>query len=225
MITEKGSIKVATEHNANMNKELNKTTIILGIAYAVLGGIILLTSTIIYIVEPLPDVPYIWLILGTVLFIFGLTICGSAKNINKLNGVNTKVEESEFFTDYLINREYENGEHLVTAKIYYSRLIKVKETKNYLFLYNTRVTAVAVDKNKLTEQELNGIRSLLGRPISGAAAYVNFKPEEKQTAPETQESTTEGQAENTTEEEQKASEEISVEGQTDVSAKEDGDSQ
>lgn len=198
MITEKGSIKVATEHNAEMNKELNKTTIIFGIAYAVLGGIMLLTSTLIYVIKPLPELPFFWLILGTVLLIFGLTIVGSAKNINKLNGVNKKVEEAEFFSDYLINREYENGEHLVTAKVYYSRLVRVKETKNYIFLYNTRVTAVAVDKNKLTEQELNGIRSLLGRPVAVAAPVT---PVAEQPAPQVEENTAEVQAEKPVEDE------------------------
>lgn len=198
MITEKGSIKVATEHNAEMNKELNKTTIIFGIAYAVLGGIMLLTSTLIYVIKPLPELPFLWLILGTVLLIFGLTIVGSAKNINKLNGVNKKVEEAEFFSDYLINREYENGEHLVTAKVYYSRLVRVKETKNYIFLYNTRVTAVAVDKNKLTEQELNGIRSLLGHPVAVAAPVT---PVAEQPAPQVEENKAEVQAEKPVEDE------------------------
>ncbi|MGN0812935.1 MAG: YcxB family protein [Candidatus Coproplasma sp.] len=207
MITEKGSIKVATEHTSQMNKELNKPTLIFGIVSAIVGGLILLTSTIVYVVQENASLPLTWIIAGTVLLICGLTITISAKNINKLNGVNIKVEEAEFFSDYLINREYENGEHLVTAKIYYSRLVRVKETKNYIILYNTRVTAVAVDKNKLTEQELNGIRSLLARPIAGAAAYMNANSEEKQSAIQGEDNTAEGQAENTVEEEKKESEE------------------
>ena len=172
MITEKGSIKVATEHNENMYKELNKTNIILAILYTVLGGIMLLAGLLLYIITPENDLLLLWVACGTILLILGITIIISAKNINKLNGVNSKAEENEFFQGYFISREYVNGEHLSTAKIYYNRIVKVRETKNYIFIYNTRVTAISVDKSKLTEPEINTIRSLLARPIAGAAAYM-----------------------------------------------------
>lgn len=200
MITEKGSIKVATEHTAEMNKELNKPTFIFGICATVLGGIILLTSIIIYVIQENASLPFEWIMVGTVLLVCGITIVISAKNINNFNGV-TKVEEAEFFEGYLINREYENGEHLVTAKVYYNRIIRNKETKNYIFLYNTRVTAIAVDKNKLSMQELNAIRSLLGRPVSGVPTNTNANHEEVQTAPDVQENAEQVQAENPVEEE------------------------
>ncbi|MGN0824069.1 MAG: YcxB family protein [Candidatus Coproplasma sp.] len=185
MITEKGSIKVTTEHNENMYKELNRTNIILAILYTVFGGIMLIAGLLLYILTPENDLLLLWVALGTILLILGITIIISAKNINKLNGVNSKAEENEFFQGYFISREYVNGEHLATAKIYYNRIVKVRETKNYIFIYNTRVTAVSVDKRNLTEQEINSIRSLLARPIPGAAAYMNLnKPAEQATQPD-----------------------------------------
>lgn len=185
MITERGSIKVTTEHNDNLYKELNHNSLILAIIYTVLGGIMLLAGLILYILTPENSLPLLWVACGTIMLILGITILISAKNINKLNGVDSKVEENEFFQGYFISREYVNGEHLSTAKIYYSRIVKVRETKSYIFIYNTRVTAVSVDKSKLTEQEINSIRSLMGRPIAGAAAYMNLnKPAEQAAQPD-----------------------------------------
>lgn len=200
MITEKGSIKVATEHTAQMNKELNKPTLIFGIVTAIVGGLILLTSTIIYVVQENASLPLSWITIGTVLLICGIIATVSAKNINNLNGV-TRVEEAEFFEGYIINREYENGEHLVTAKVYYNRIIKYKETKNYIFLYNTRVTAIAVDKNKLAMQELNAVRSLLGHPVSGVPTNTDTNPEKKQSVADVQENAERVKTENPVEEE------------------------
>lgn len=72
---------------------------------------------------------------------------------------------------------YTDGEHTSTNKVYYKWLVKIKETQNFLFLYTTRATAIAVDKNSLPPSELNTVRGLLKRvPKTAPAPNVN-KPD------------------------------------------------
>lgn len=194
MITEKGTVKATTVHNENLNKELNKPSKILGIVYTVTGAIMIFLYILLSVLSDeeigVADKEAVafnifLMAAGAVLLVIGIVLIGTYARINKLKGVETKSEENEFFTDYLINREYVNGEHISTAKVYYHRIVRVKETKSYIFIYNTRVTALSVDKTAIPANELTTIRSLLARPIAGAAAYMNM-PKTQAPAPQSE---------------------------------------
>lgn len=170
MITEKGTVKTSTQLNERMHNQLNGASRALGITLIVLGGLVLLAGFIILIASDNDELTFF--ILGGVFLIFGIvTVVSQASMIKQIRQSN-RVEEAEFFRDYLIVREYADGEHVSTVKIYYKWLVRVKETSNYLFLYNTRVTAVPVEKSTLPINELNAVRKLLGRPAVGPAVSV-----------------------------------------------------
>lgn len=174
MITEKGTVKTSIVHDENVYKELNKGMRNLGILYIVCGAIIFVLSCVLFGInayEGTDDADNrIMLIAGLLFLVLGivfLVICGrTAKTALKLK----RVQELEFFGDYLLEKGYTDGEHTSTNKIYYKWIVRVKETQNYLFLYNTRMTALAVDKKSLPLNELNTIRSLLGRAPQPAPA-------------------------------------------------------
>ncbi len=170
MITEKGTVKTSTQLNERMHSQLNGATRALSITLIVLGGLVLLAGFIILIASDNDALTF--LILGSVSLIFGIVTVVSQASILKQIRQSNRVEEAEFFRDYLILREYADGEHVSTTKIYYKWLVRVKETSNYLFLYNTRVTAVPVEKSTLPINELNAVRKLLGRPAVGPAVSV-----------------------------------------------------
>lgn len=164
MITEKGTIKTSVKIDGKVQDELNKTSRLLGLIYIVLGAVLTAGGLALCVWEVFNNSDDIWgttvLVVGMILLfggIFVLIVCDKAK---KATCKFARVEEVEFFPDYLIERVYTDGEHTSTNKVYYKWLVKIKETQNFLFLYNTRVTAVAVDKN-VPPSELNTIRSLL----------------------------------------------------------------
>lgn len=166
MITEKGTVKTSVTIDGKVQGELNKTSRILGIIYIVLGAVLTADGLALCFWEAFNNSDDIFgtalLVVGLILLfggIFVIIVCEKAK---KTTCKFVRVEEVEFFSDYFIEREYTDGEHTSTNKVYYKWLVKIKETQNYLFLYNTRVTAVAVDKN-VPPDELNTIRGLLGR--------------------------------------------------------------
>lgn len=164
MITEKGTIKTSVKIDGKVQDELNKTSRLLGLIYIVLGAVLTAGGLALCVWEVFNNSDDIWgttvLVVGMILLfggIFVLIVCDKSK---KATCKFARVEEVEFFPDYLIERVYTDGEHTSTNKVYYKWLVKIKETQNFLFLYNTRVTAVAVDKN-VPPSELNTIRSLL----------------------------------------------------------------
>lgn len=151
--------KLFSELNANLLK-LSVLYIILGALITALGVLVLGVS--VYEEE---DATYgtVVLVLGVVLIFLAVFLRLYYKNFNRTAIKMNRVEDAEFFGDYLIEREYTEGEHTSTNKVYYKWLVKIRETKNYLFLYNSRVTAIAVEKNSIPPNELETIRSLLGK--------------------------------------------------------------
>lgn len=176
MITEKGTIKTSVKQDERMYGELNKNIRNVGIFSLIAGAVVFVCGVLILCINiseqtdvsdsfVIPVLSVLLIFLG----VFYILLCkNTAKNASKMN----RVEELEFFDGYLIEKEYTDGEHTSTNKVYYKWLVRIRETKNYLFLYNTRVTAVAVDKNSLPPNELSVIRALLKRAPQPAPAQT-----------------------------------------------------
>lgn len=178
MVTEKGSVKVSTPVTERVQRELNKPSYRLGVIFIVLAAVFFL---IIVLTLCFDSYDNFWVpgFLAAFFLVFGIfTLVGCKANVREATKFNY-VHEVEFFRNYFIFREYTDGEHTASIKIYYTRLIKVKETANYLYLYNTRMTAVAVDKHNLPANELNAVLKLLGRPALGNSVYIPEQPIQK----------------------------------------------
>lgn len=166
MITENGAVKTSTPITEQVSKELNKKVFILSIIYIVFGAIILALGFAFYVFTTEGEsFGLILLVCGTIILLCGIIMVVNHGAVKKATLKYKKVDEVEFYRDYLMLYEYTDGELTTTSKIYYGWVLKIKETANYLFLYNTRATAVAVDKNSLPLTELNTVRMLLGRPV------------------------------------------------------------
>ena len=165
MITEKGTVLVRTPVDAQVQSEVNKGTSAFGIVAIVLGGI-LLVAYFSYLFVTLVTAAYrsnlVLLLLGAVLLVSGIIITVNTSKLNRQMALRNVVDEVEFFSGYCILREFVSGEHISTCKIYYSRVIKKRETANYLLIFNTAVTAAVVGKRGLPVGELQTIKRLLG---------------------------------------------------------------
>lgn len=171
MITENGTIKTSVKLDEKVCAELNKNVRNVGIISLIAGAVIFVCGVLVLcinIIEETSDADsYVLLGLSALFIALGVIYVMMCKNISKNAVKMNRVEHLEFFEGYLIEREYTDGEHTSTNKVYYKWLVRIRETKNYLFLYNTRATAVAVDKSSIPQSELNTIRALLkGEPLA-----------------------------------------------------------
>lgn len=161
MITERGSIKVTTPITEGTQRELNKSSRTLSILYMVLGPVFLVVGIAFLVLLPENPSGDGFCIFGLILLVMGIFLWLLVNKTVKSSNGYQKVEEVEFFVDHMMVREYTDGELTTTSKVYYKWVVKVKETANYLFLYNTRVTGVAIGKSALPLQELNVVRNLI----------------------------------------------------------------
>ncbi|MDE7301612.1 MAG: YcxB family protein [Clostridia bacterium] len=171
MITDKGTIKVSTVMNDDVHRELNHTNYILSIIYIVIGAVLLVAYIALETIfedSPLFGDYFICCVLGVMLLVFGIIVLlGHKKNLALMRS-RQQVEEHEFFGDHFICREYEFGELVSVNKLYYGRIVRKRETKSFIFLYNTNVTALAIDKRTIDFSELSAIRALLNKVGSPA---------------------------------------------------------
>lgn len=181
MITEKGTIKTSVKIDGKVQDELNRNGRILCVVYIIVGAVLSAGGLALCVWEVFKDSDggfgTLLLTVGLILLFCGIFLIFILNNAKKATGKRERVEHAEFFDDYLIERVYTDGEHTSTNKVYYKWLVKIKETQNFLFLYTTRATAIAVDKNSLPPSELNTVRGLLKRvPKTAPAPNVN-KPD------------------------------------------------
>lgn len=132
--------------NEQMQKELTFRSYVFSVLFTVVGAI----GTLFYIVigtifedinswfEALLFFPGIMAI-GIILLVF------YNKAMKKIKSTDTQ-NNYEFFEDHFIISTIRNGENIGSAKIYYLEITKVKETKNYLFLFKGNAFAYPIEK-------------------------------------------------------------------------------
>ena len=169
MITDRGTIRVETPVNADMQREFMRTIYIVSLVSLIIGSVGIaafmawdITTIFFKIKEP----HILILVAVAVFFAFGLVfLLTCRKTVKNAAQGPVKAEVYEFFSDYLIAEDYMNGEKVGTAKIYYNQILKRKETKSFLFFYIQANAAAPVSKAGLSEGEINTLRGLFGLPV------------------------------------------------------------
>lgn len=178
MITEKGSIKTATELNEDACKALNKNTLTLGIIYTVCGAILTVLGIVVVIFDLTFNI--VILVVGVMLLTLGIILLCSYNQTLKSACKQKKTDEVEFFNDHLILNEFIDGELITTSKFYYKWAVKIHETPCYLFIYNTKATAICIDKRKLSLNEFATVRGVLNSKVRFTPVAL---PEDVKTPP------------------------------------------
>ncbi len=148
--------------NENVQKELNFNSWLLSLIFLIVGSVGLAVYLVLgtigienYLIEML-------LLISAILFGFGLVFLIHINKTNKTNPNLGIVVEYEFFNDYMTYRTLKNGEERETGKFLYKDSVKIKETKSYIFLYQTKVSAFPIQKDTLSEVDLKILRDYLG---------------------------------------------------------------
>ena len=190
MLTEKGTVKASTPITPDVMREFGKSNKIFAVFAIVLGSLLVAIGIGLEVASAFNvntgDDGYIILVLGAIFLACGIIIVLSHKKAANTVQTRMTVAEVEFCSDHMMAREYVNGEHTSTSKIYYAWVVRLKETPSYLFIYNTAATAIAVAKSQLTPAELFTVRGLLNKAVAQPQAVVQQLVAQQPAEPQTE---------------------------------------
>lgn len=186
MITESGTIKTNTPLSVEMQRELTKPSLILGIILVVSSGVLFCGELVLFIFEVLTDIEFksvgIFMIAAVSLFAGLVSLRVRINLINQVKNFN-RVIEAEFFSNYFVARVFTQGELTTFIKTYYGWTVNTKETLNYLFIYNASNSAIPVLKSAVTAEELVRIKELVNSkalpPVQPVQAENSVRCEEQ----------------------------------------------
>lgn len=149
-----------TDINKEIQKELSRPLYIMSIVTLVIGIVGMVAYVVLGTIFDNPEIEY--MLAFSFPFAFGfvllITINKLCKNADKIPQYNQYTFEEEYF----MVTTYRRGENVGTVKLYYKDLAKSRESKNYIFMYLNKYSAVAVAKDQLSCDELILLRSFLG---------------------------------------------------------------
>lgn len=175
MVTENGSVKASARLDAAMQRELSAGTNRLAVTMITVGAVGVALFITMYVISGFVfrDADDFYFLFMSVAF---AVLLGGGIGLKMLIKKNLRaalsaerVNEYEFFRDYFILTEYLNGEKVGAAKVFNRSVIRVRESKNYLFMYITASAVYPVCKADLEEGEVSTIKGLLMQ--SSSAPY------------------------------------------------------
>ena len=166
MVTENGTVKVQTAIDENMQKEYSVKAKIIGLVMLIGGSVGVGVCFVLFILSEFftfldDSVTIPFLIVFSVLFAGGLIITISlVKALQQVRNAN-KMNEYEFFSDYFTVTQFNNGEAVITAKYYNGQIMKVKESKNYYFIWINAAQVLPVSKAEIGSEEADILKQVL----------------------------------------------------------------
>lgn len=151
-------MKCTVKIDENLQKELNFKSWLIYLIFTIIGSVGLLAYIVIGMFTESQVLEFI-LWISAFAFAFGIVMILSIKKINKKAIANGFIDTLEFEQDFCIEKTSKNDEVISTLKVYYKDLIKLRETKNYLFLYVNQAGAIPLPKNAFSNEEFETIKS------------------------------------------------------------------
>lgn len=102
-----------------------------------------------------------FMLLFAIPFSVGLTcLITINKTIEKFKNVDV-LNKYVFESDFVTITSFKNNEQVGMSKVYYSQILKVKQTETFIFIYPNKTSAYPVVKQALSENELATLKNLL----------------------------------------------------------------
>lgn len=150
-----------TKFTIEMQKQLNNTKQKIATIMTAVGGVGVFVYLITAFVPSITDAMVDWMLAFVVPLTLGIImLIAIAKTNNALKNVDI-ANEYEFNEDYMNISTIRANENIGKVKFYYKDLVKVKETKDYIYLYQNKASAFPVDKKQLSETDLIILRGIL----------------------------------------------------------------
>jgi len=152
-------MKCNCEINKDVQKELNFKIKILSLILLIIGSISFLVYFIYYFITDITlyyplyiSIPFLGIGIA-LMYLIKKNIQNAEKNIFTVY--------YEFFEDYMEIESYKKEELISKTKYYYKDIVKISESKHYLFLYPNTVSAFPILKNQLSTDDLNTLKNLI----------------------------------------------------------------
>lgn len=146
-----------TKYDGNMQKEMLSSFFTLAIIFCVLGGIGFVAYLIVDVILEVPGYSYLII----TVFPLGIGIgflfirLNAVRNCDKINREN----EYTFYADYFEIKTFYHGEEETSAKLFYSDIFKIKETKGYFFVVPDRLRMFPMQKSNVPD--VDALRKLI----------------------------------------------------------------
>lgn len=154
-------ITIETKYSKKMYDELFNNSIIICSVCAIIGLLIFIFYLVTYITLHSSYMLFCGLFIMICSFI--TTFMSLYQKSTQIKKDLNKKSVTVFNEDYMEVTDYNNEEQIGFEKVYYKDIIKIRETKNFLFLYPNRVLAYPISKDNLTIENINQIKSLVGK--------------------------------------------------------------
>lgn len=179
MTTEYGSVLTEKATVGEARKARAKNLIWLWITLLVIGSIGLGAYIVGVVLEEIYEGARKWtdaLIYAVIPFSLGLILVLSTR-IQKKNDLKTDgmLTCSEFFSDCIIVRAFNDNEQTSVIRIGYSQILLVKRFKSFLYLTVAQGIAYPVFIGGLSETELNTVNGKLKLPVPEGARILELK--------------------------------------------------
>lgn len=173
MINNDGAIASVCKIDGKLYKQSYKNNfiiiaVILGLSIVVVGLEILRSC--------INSSAYDIFILISFCILFALGVFLLAINIIavKKSDSSQKTCECEIYREYMLVTFYEKEVKASAAKLYYEKLFKCRETKDYFLAYASRTAFIPVSKESLSLQEQNTVRKLFRLRILQGAGILEI---------------------------------------------------
>ena len=97
------------------------------------------------------------------------------RKTNKTASVNEFENTYEFFEEYFTLESTKKEETVASLKVYYADVLKISETKRFLFIYPNAATAYPVEKKSFSEEEYALLKGYLTEGIKQYKAKLKKK--------------------------------------------------
>lgn len=172
MITENNSIKTKLQFTKAVQWQLSKKMYISSLVALIIS---LVGIAVLFVADIVLDIFYersiaaddyysIMAILFLLFFVSLMLFIVARSGLKNAEKFSDSVNEYQFFAGHFIMDGYRAGVLLTRHKIFYNSIVRVKHTRDYLFLYNDRNLIIALSKTDLSQEELATILKYCGKP-------------------------------------------------------------
>ncbi len=153
--------KCKTKFTIEMQKQLNNTKQKIATIMTAVGGVGVFVYLITAFFPNITDAMVDWMLVFVLPLTLGvLMLVTIAKTNNAIKKIDV-TNEYEFNEDHMYISTIRSNENIGKVKFYYKDLVGVKETKDYIYLYQNKASAFPIDKKQLLETDLIILRGIL----------------------------------------------------------------
>lgn len=155
--------KCSVKLDSSVQKEMNKNLWIVSLASFIVGFLGIVSYLIIDFLYSGTWVN-IYLAVVFVVFVLGFTFFLVVNGMNRNTLKDNFYVDVEIYENYFVSTTRDKDQVLASINLKYDNIVKIKETKKFLFMYLSRTMAVPICKKQFTKEEISMIKVWVNAP-------------------------------------------------------------